>query len=216
MHLGNLRPKKGAIKKKKRIGRGIGSGHGKTSTRGGKGQTARGKVSPWFEGGQMPLQRRTPKRGFKNPATREYQVVNVGDLARAEASAITPAVLVAKGLVKSVARPIKVLGDGELAAALQVSAQAFSKSARDKIEAKGGTITWLDDAGNEKSAPKAKRAKPPRWGTESRKKVKVEKTAETAAAKGKGKKGAKEGGKEGKGGAKPKAPAKAPSGKGKN
>jgi large subunit ribosomal protein L15 len=190
----------------------VGSGHGKTSTRGGKGQTARNKVSPWFEGGQMPLQRRTPKRGFKNPASREYQVVNVGDLARADVSAITPAVLAAKGLVKSAARPIKVLGDGELAAALQVSAQAFSKSARDKIEAKGGTITWLDDAGNEKSAPKAKRAKPPRWGTESRKKVKVEKTAEEAKAK----KGAKEGGKEGKGGAKPKAAGKAPSGKGKS
>lgn len=213
MHLGNLRPKKGAIKKKKRVGRGVGSGHGKTSTRGGKGQTARGGVHPWFEGGQMPLQRRTPKRGFKNPASREYQVVNVGDLARAEASAITPAVLAAKGLVKSAARPIKVLGDGELAAAIQVSAQAFSKSAREKIEAKGGTITWLDDAGNEKAAPKAKRQKPPRWGTESRKKVKVAKTPEEAKA---AKKGAKEGGKDAKGGGKPKAPAKAPSGKGKN
>lgn len=211
MHLGNLRPKKGAIRKKKRVGRGPGSGHGKTSTRGGKGQTARGKVHPWFEGGQMPIQRQSPKRGFKNPERREFQVVNVGDLERAGAASITPAVLVAKGLIKNTRTPIKVLGDGELTGAFEVSAQAFSKSARVKIEAKGGKVLWLDDDGVATAPPKAKKPKKPKWGTESRKKVKVEKTAEAPA------KGAKKGGKDAKAGKEGAAKAKAPgAGKGKN
>jgi len=156
--LGNLAPRKGAIKKRKRVGRGPGSGHGKTSTRGHKGQKARNKVSPWFEGGQMPLQRRLPKRGFRNTEHKEFQVVNVGDLARVGgAGPITPARLAESGLIRNAARAVKILGDGELAAGVEVHAQAFSKSAREKIEAGGGKVTWIDAAGAVIAPPKPKR-----------------------------------------------------------
>jgi large subunit ribosomal protein L15 len=184
VNLGDLTPKKGAIKKRKRIGRGVGSGHGKTSTRGGKGQTARNTVSPWFEGGQMPLQRRTPKRGFKNPAKRHFHVVNLDDFARCEgASPITPQVLAERGVIKNTKLPVKVLGDGDLTAAIEVHAQAFSKSARVKIESKGGKVTWLDTAGAPTVAPKAKRPRKPQWGEGSRKKVKEPKAAAPAGDK---------------------------------
>jgi large subunit ribosomal protein L15 len=203
MHLGNLRPNKGAIKKRKKIGRGPGSGHGKTSTRGHKGQKARNTVQPWFEGGQMPLQRRVPKRGFKPlpDAGRDFQVVNVGDLARAGGASITPALLAEKGLVRSADRPVKILGDGEAAGAFEVRAHAYSKSAREKIEAKGGKVLWLNLAGAEIAPPKPKRIYRP-------KPVVVEE--EPAAAKGK-----KDAGAKGEKGAKKDAGAKGEAGGGK-
>lgn len=213
--LGNLKPRKGAIKKPKRVGRGPGSGHGKTSTRGHKGQKARNKVSPWFEGGQMPLQRRIPKRGFRNTEHKEFQVVNVGDLARVTgAGPITPARLAESGLIRNAARAVKILGDGELAAGVEVHAQAFSKSAREKIEARGGKVTWLDAVGAAIAPPKPKRIYRP-------KPVPKPDAEDAAAAKGKDKekgkekeKGAAKGAAEGKGASKAEGAAK-PEGKAK-
>ena len=141
MRLEELKPAKGATKKAKRVGRGFGSGHGKTSTKGHKGQKARsGGVKPaGFEGGQMPLQRRIPKRGFTNIFRREYAVVNLSDLAKmAGSDTITPEVLKQKGLIKDMKAGVKVLGMGELKAKLTVRAHKFSKSALDKIQAAGG------------------------------------------------------------------------------
>ncbi len=141
MRLEELKPSQGARKKAKRVGRGFGSGHGKTSTKGHKGQKARsgGVKGPGFEGGQMPLQRRLPKRGFTNIFRREYAVVNVGDLARVGGSEpVTPELLVAKGLIKDLKAGVKVLGDGELKAGLTVRAHKYSKTAMDKIQAAGG------------------------------------------------------------------------------
>lgn len=145
MKLGELRPASGARKKRKRVGRGPGSGHGKTSTRGHKGLKARagGGKGPGFEGGQMPLHRRIPKRGFKSSVHREFAVINVADLARCfpQGGEVTPETLVGAGLVKTRAsRLVKVLGDGELRteAPLTVRAHAFSKAATEKIQAAGG------------------------------------------------------------------------------
>jgi large subunit ribosomal protein L15 len=145
MKLGDLRPPRGAKRKRKRVGRGPSSGHGKTATRGHKGHKARsgGGKGPGFEGGQMPLYRRLPKRGFKNPFHREFAVVNVGDLARCfpQGGEVGPEGLVEAGLVSARAsRLVKVLGDGELAGgiALTVRAHAFSKAAAAKIAAAGG------------------------------------------------------------------------------
>ena len=141
MRLEELKPAKGATKKSKRVGRGFGSGHGKTSTKGHKGQKARsGGVKPaGFEGGQMPLQRRIPKRGFTNIFRREYAVVNLSDLATMTGSdPITPDVLKQKGLIKDMKAGVKVLGMGELKAKLTVHAHKFSKSALEKIQAAGG------------------------------------------------------------------------------
>lgn len=141
MRLEELKPARGAKKKAKRIGRGPGSGHGKTATKGHKGQKSRsgGVKGPGFEGGQMPLQRRLPKRGFTNIFRKEYAVVNIGDLERIGGSdAITPEVLIAKGIVKDMKSGIKVLGMGELKAGVTVRAHKFSKSAIDKIQAAGG------------------------------------------------------------------------------
>ncbi len=145
MKLGELRPARGARKKRKRIGRGPGSGHGKTSTKGHKGHKARsgGGKPPGFEGGQMPLHRRIPKRGFKNPFRREFAVVNVADLARCfpHGGEVTPDGFVGAGLVKTAASGlVKVLGGGDLAPglALTVRAHAFSKTAVEKIQAAGG------------------------------------------------------------------------------
>jgi large subunit ribosomal protein L15 len=124
------------------VGRGPGSGTGKTAGRGQKGQKARsgGSIAPGFEGGQMPLHRRIPKRGFHNFNRVEYQVVNVTDLGRVEGE-VTPASLRAAGLVGSLRKPIKILGTGEVEGALTVTAHAFSASARQKIETAGGTVT---------------------------------------------------------------------------
>jgi large subunit ribosomal protein L15 len=145
MKLGELRPARGARKKRKRVGRGPSSGHGKTATKGHKGHKARsgGGKGPGFEGGQMPLYRRIPKRGFKNPFRTEYAVVNVSDLARCfpEGGAVTPEGLAQVGLIKAGARHlVKVLADGNLqpGLALTVHAHAFSKAAVEKIQAAGG------------------------------------------------------------------------------
>jgi large subunit ribosomal protein L15 len=139
--LGNLKPSSGSVKKRKRIGRGPGSGHGKTSTRGHKGQKARSGVKrkPWFEGGQMPIQRRLPKRGFTNVFKKEYQIVNVASLVKCkEQEVISPSVMKNCGLLKKLDLPVKVLGEGEISGSITVRANAFSKKAKEKIEAQGG------------------------------------------------------------------------------
>lgn len=139
MKLHELSPAEGSKHARKRVGRGPGSGIGKTSGKGEKGQKSRTGYSgrPGFEGGQMPLVRRVPKRGFTNIWRTEYAVINVGDLADLEGE-ITPEILVSHGLVRSGQR-VKVLGTGEVSKALRVRANKFSKSARAKIEAAGGT-----------------------------------------------------------------------------
>jgi ribosomal protein L15, bacterial/organelle len=139
MKLHELKPAPGSRKRKKRVGRGTSSGHGKTATRGTKGQWARSTVRPGFEGGQMPLYRRLPKRGFTNPMRKEYAIVNVEALNRfPEGTVVTPELLVAEKLVKNVKDGIKILGDGELKVKLTVQAHKFSRSAIEKIEAAGG------------------------------------------------------------------------------
>ncbi len=139
--LGNLKPSSGSAKRRKRIGRGPGSGHGKTSTRGHKGQKARSgaKRRPWFEGGQLPIQRRVPKRGFTNIFKKQYQIVNLASLSRcADQEVISPSVMKNFGLLKKLDLPVKVLGDGELSGSITVQANAFSKKAKEKIQASGG------------------------------------------------------------------------------
>ncbi len=142
--LDRLEAPKGANRKKKRVGRGEGSGLGKTSGRGHKGQNARsgGGVKAGFEGGQMPLQRRLPKRGFKNIFKVTNQVVNLTDLARVFSAGETADVesMTAKGLIASGKGPVKVLADGELGVSLTVRANSFSRSAEEKIKAAGGTV----------------------------------------------------------------------------
>jgi large subunit ribosomal protein L15 len=143
MNLHELKPGKGAKKRRKRIGRGPGSGHGKTSTKGHKGLLARsgGGKRPGFEGGQMPLIRRVPKFGFANPFRIEYAVVNVKSLEKVTSTeTITPQTLVDAGLVKRKTLPIKILGHGELSKPFVVQAHKFSKSAEAKIQAAGGRV----------------------------------------------------------------------------
>ncbi|CAG1065844.1 50S ribosomal protein L15 [uncultured bacterium] len=139
--LDRLKAPKGANQKKTRRGRGEGSGLGKTSGRGGKGQTARsgGNIKPGFEGGQMPLQRKLPKRGFTNIFRTAYQVVNVGALANAfkAGETVDPAAILDRGLIKR-KMLVKVLGEGEITVAMTVKANSFSKSAIEKIKAAGG------------------------------------------------------------------------------
>ncbi len=149
MDLSNLHYAPRSRKPRKRLGIGEGSGHGGTSTKGHKGQLARAgtKTNPWFEGGQMPLQRRLPKRGFTNIFRVEYQIVNVEGLARLqEVTEVTPAVLFDKGLIGKKHQPVKILGSGELNQALTVHAHAFSKSAQEKIEKAGGKTAVLGAA----------------------------------------------------------------------
>lgn len=140
MDLGSLKSADGATKKTKRVGRGQGSGMGKTSTRGHKGQLSRSgaKHRAWFEGGQMPLQRRLPKRGFFNPFKKVYEVVNVSDLERCKGAKINAEALYDANLIQSKTARIKILGDGELKKAFEIEANAFSKSAEEKIQAAGG------------------------------------------------------------------------------
>jgi large subunit ribosomal protein L15 len=140
MKLHNLSPSPGSRKRPKRIGRGPGSGHGKTATKGHKGILARsgGGKRPGFEGGQMPLSRRLPKVGFTNPFRVDYAVVNLKALAALKESDITPDVLATARLIKGKNRRVKVLGDGELTRPLVVQAHKFSKSAEEKIRAAGG------------------------------------------------------------------------------
>jgi large subunit ribosomal protein L15 len=147
-NLSDLMPDEGSRRDKKRVGRGPGSGHGKTSGRGTKGQKARSGrgVRRGFEGGQLPIQQRLPyKRGFTNIHKTPWEVVNLNDFApHGLQGEITPAILVERGLVRSERFPIKVLGDGELTSAITISAHAFSASARERIEAAGGTVTVLE------------------------------------------------------------------------
>lgn len=141
MRLDQLKPPRGSRKKRKRVGCGTGSGHGKTAGRGTKGQKARSgaKIPPWFEGGQMPIQRRIPKRGFRNPSRKVYQIVNVGELNRFEAgSVVDPVALSKAGLIRKSGLPVKVLGSGKLEKSLTVQASSFSSTARGKIVAQGG------------------------------------------------------------------------------
>lgn len=141
MKLHELSPAPGSRHERKRVGRGTGSGMGKTSTRGHKGQNARsgGGVRPGFEGGQNPLYRRLPKRGFINPTRKEYAIVNIQDLNKFAADTeITPELLFEQGIVKDAKSGIKILGNGEVTVKLTVKANKFSQSAVEKIEAAGG------------------------------------------------------------------------------
>ena len=149
MRLGNLSPAEGAVTTKKRLGRGIGSGLGKTSGKGHKGQWARsgGGVRPGFEGGQMPLIRRVPKRGFNNHFRKEYSIVNISVLESFEAGSVVDMnVLNEKGLIKVVKNSVglKVLGNGTLSKALTVKASGFSAQAQEAIEKVGGTCEVID------------------------------------------------------------------------
>jgi large subunit ribosomal protein L15 len=144
MNLSNLRAPKKAAENKKRVGRGMGSGMGKTSTRGHKGQRSRSgsRMLRGFEGGQMPLHRRMPKRGFTNVFRQEFNIVNLEKLALLGETTITPEVLRKAGVIKGKNR-LKVLGDGELSIALTVQAHKFSKSAQEKITKAGGKFEVL-------------------------------------------------------------------------
>jgi len=137
----DLRGAPGGRKSSKRVGRGAGSGLGKTSGKGHKGQMSRSGNGrrPGFEGGQMPLQRRLPKRGFTNVFARRYEAVNLRDIERLGLDTVTPEVLVERGVVKNPAVPVKVLGGGEIKRAVTVRANAFSASAEEKIKGAGGT-----------------------------------------------------------------------------
>jgi large subunit ribosomal protein L15 len=147
-NLSDLVPDEGAKKSKKRVGRGTGSGHGKTSGRGTKGQKSRSGpgVRRGFEGGQLPIMKRMPyKRGFTNIFRAEWEVVNLGTIAEhGLTGTITPEVLVERGLIRGTEFPIKVLGGGEAGTKLSISAHAFSESARSAIESAGGSVTVLE------------------------------------------------------------------------
>ena len=146
MKLDSLKPAKGSIKNKKRIGRGHGSGLGKTSGRGhkGAGQRSGNKKRPWFEGGQMPLARRLPRRGFTNIFKEKFQIVNLSDLIKIEKNSdIDAVILYENGFVRSSLKPVKILGDGKIDKKINVTASAFSNTAKNKIEKAGGTITLL-------------------------------------------------------------------------
>jgi len=144
MNLSNIHAPKKATENRKRVGRGMGSGMGKTSTRGHKGQRSRSgsRMIRGFEGGQMPLHRRMPKRGFTNIFRKEYNIVSLERLAALGEKTITPDVLRKAGVIKA-KLPVKILGDGELTTALTVSAHKFSKSAQEKITKAGGKVEVL-------------------------------------------------------------------------
>jgi large subunit ribosomal protein L15 len=145
MNLSNIRAPKKATEKRKRVGRGMGSGMGKTSTRGHKGQRSRSgsRMIRGFEGGQMPLHRRMPKRGFTNIFRKEYAIVSLEKLAALGETTITPEVLRKAGVVKT-KHPVKILGDGEITVAITVSAHKFSKSAQEKITKAGGKFEVIE------------------------------------------------------------------------
>jgi large subunit ribosomal protein L15 len=150
MSLNNLRPPRGARRDRKRVGRGPGSGHGKTASRGSKGAKSRSgfRFKRGFEGGQMPLHRRVPKRGFHNPFRVEYAVVNLDTLAEVfdAGSSVTPELLRERGLVRHTSAPVKVLGRGDIAKQLTVHAHKFSGSAAQKIAAAGGAAELIETA----------------------------------------------------------------------
>jgi large subunit ribosomal protein L15 len=146
IHIGTIRAPRGAHKRAKRIGFGMGSGHGKTATRGSKGQKSRSgsRIRPGFEGGQMPLQRRLPKRGFTNIFKKNYAVVNLRDLAGFSGNeVVNPQVLSQRGIIRRVHEGLRVLGDGELTNPLTILAHHFSKSALEKISRAGGKAEVL-------------------------------------------------------------------------
>ena len=147
MKLHEIKPAPGSTKRRKVVGRGRGSGHGTTAGRGGKGQTARtgSSVPAWFEGGQMPLIRRLPKRGFTNIFKKDYALINVKTLERFESGQeVTPAILASKGMIRLRNDGVKVLGAGTLTRALTVHAHKFSQSAAAKIEAAGGKVQVIE------------------------------------------------------------------------
>ena len=147
MKLHEIKPARGSTKRRKVVGRGRGSGHGTTAGRGGKGQTARtgSSIPAWFEGGQMPLIRRLPKRGFTNIFKKNYAIINIEILDRFESGQeVTPALLVSQGLIRSRNDGVKVLGTGTLTKTLTVHAHKFSQSAAAKIEAAGGKVQVIE------------------------------------------------------------------------
>ena len=145
MNLSQIKKPQGATHPKKRVGRGMGSGHGKTSTRGHKGQRSRSghSLMRGFEGGQMPLHRRLPKRGFTNIFRRQYAVVNLDQLAKLGVEEVSPQLLRQRKVIRHVYDGLKVLGRGELSSPLRVSAHLFSATAKAKIEAAGGSVEVL-------------------------------------------------------------------------
>lgn len=146
----DIKPADGSRHSRRRVGRGQGSGTGKTAGKGMKGQKSRAgyKRRAWFEGGQMPLQRRVPKRGFKNPFKTTYEVVNLGDLQKVTESEIDKKVLAEVGLIRSEKNLVKLLGDGEIKRKLNVTVDAFSSSARQAIEDAGGRCITLESRRN--------------------------------------------------------------------
>jgi len=147
MKLGELKPAQGAKKKSKRVGCGVGSGHGKTSCRGQKGQRSRSgsKKHAWFEGGQMPLQRRVPKRGFHNHFKTIYQVVNIEDLKRFPANTdVDAGALMEAGLINKRRIHVKLLGGGEIDRPLKITVHACTKSAQERVEKAGGQIQIIE------------------------------------------------------------------------
>jgi large subunit ribosomal protein L15 len=177
MNLSTLRAPKGSTANKKRVGRGMGSGMGKTSTRGHKGQRSRSgsRMMRGFEGGQMPLHRRVPKRGFNNIFRQEYQIVDLDTLSAIGQKEITPDVLKAAGAIRKATEPVKILGDGELKSALTIRAHRFSKSAQEKITKAGGKFEYIGGAPAVEEKRPARPAKP---ATEAKSEAKAEAKAE--------------------------------------
>ncbi len=146
MRLNELKPAEGSHKTKRRVGRGPGSGRGKTSGRGHKGQKSRsgGSIPAWFEGGQMPLSRRVPIKGFRNHTRKTYEVINISDLERSGLEGeVTVDVLRASGIVSGSKKPVKVLANGEISRSLSLKVNAISAKAREKVEAAGGTVELI-------------------------------------------------------------------------
>jgi len=152
MRLSDLSPAPGSNRKNKRVGRGPGSGHGKTSCKGHKGQKARsgGQTKSGFEGGQMPLQRRMPKRGFTNIFKKQYAIINLKDLDNVSDSVITPELIIERGLIRNIKDGIKVLGEGAITKPLSIKAHAFSASAKEKIHRAGGSTEIIQARSQDK------------------------------------------------------------------
>ncbi len=145
MKLNSLSPVDGSIKTRKRVGRGHGSGLGKSAGRGDKGAGQRSgfKRRTWFEGGQMPLARRLPMRGFKNLFKREFQIVNIDSIEALGLKEVNAQILAENGLIRSALKPVKILGNGEMKSKIDITATVFSQSAKEKIEKAGGTAIAL-------------------------------------------------------------------------
>ena len=162
----DIKPADGSRRTRKRVGRGPGSGRGKTAGRGTKGQKSRSGYTKraWFEGGQMPLQRRVPKRGFKNPFKTVYEVVNIGELDRVKTDEIDKGVLKEAGLIRSEKLPVKLLGTGKIDRKLNVTVEAFSVSAREAIEAAGGSCTTIESTRRDFRSRQKQEPKQPETG----------------------------------------------------